>query len=51
MAEHKRRMDDWRKQVDRRILSELNRRRVAKGLSRIHSRLPDSSRPQNGFLR
>lgn len=43
-------MDDWREQVDPRILSELNRRRAAKGLHRIR-RLRDSSRPLSGFIR
>jgi len=50
MEEHKRRMNDWSEQVDPRLLSELNRRRVAKGLTRIRH-LPDSSRPQTGFFR
>jgi len=48
-AEYKRRMEDWREQVDPRILKELNRRRVAKGRTRI--RAPATGRPLSGFFR
>jgi len=42
-------MEDWREKVDPRILKELNRRRVAKGLPRIRARA--TGRPLSGFFR
>ena len=43
------RREEWRTQVDPRVLRELNRRRVAKGLPRIRG--PRTGRPLNGYLR
>ncbi|KAI0300097.1 hypothetical protein B0F90DRAFT_1724834 [Multifurca ochricompacta] len=48
-ADYNRRIQEWREQVDPVILRELNRRRVAKGLSRIRG--PSSGRPMPGFFR
>ncbi|KAI0251010.1 hypothetical protein BJV78DRAFT_1213722 [Lactifluus subvellereus] len=48
-AEYVRRIEEWREHVDPVILRELNRRRVAKGLSRIRG--PRTGRPMPGFFR
>ncbi|KAH9960624.1 hypothetical protein BC827DRAFT_1376608 [Russula dissimulans] len=46
-VEYLRRVEEWREQVDPAVLRELNRRREARGLSRIRG----DSRPLSGYFR
>jgi hypothetical protein len=48
-ADYKKRLEEWRARVDPRVLREMNRRRVAKGLPRIRG--PPTGRPMTGYLR
>jgi hypothetical protein len=48
-AEHKKRLEEWHGQVDPAVLKELNRRRVAKGQTRILAR--SDRRPVSGYIR
>ncbi|KAI9451855.1 hypothetical protein F5148DRAFT_1238163 [Russula earlei] len=48
-AEYKRRLEEWREQVDPAVLRELNRRRRAKGQPRIRG--PATGRPLTAFIR
>ncbi|KAH9003312.1 hypothetical protein EDB86DRAFT_2891417 [Lactarius hatsudake] len=49
MIEHKRRMEEWRKEIDPAVLRELNRRRALKGQRRIRG--PPHNRPLSSFFR
>jgi len=48
-AEYNKSIEEWREKVDPAVLRELNRRRVAKGLSRIRG--PGTGRPMTGYSR
>jgi hypothetical protein len=47
MDEYQRRIEEWHEKVDPAVLRELNRRRVAKG----HTRIRSPRRPATGYAR